>query len=68
MAKNSAIDHDTAVEVLNFFNNRTEKINRKARKHLGKPLNVDSQRRMVQAVDREIQAKYGFPMRALWVK
>lgn len=68
MPKNSVVDHDTAVEVLDYFNTRSAKLERKVRNKLGKPLSADSQRRMVQGIDREITARWGFPMRALWVK
>lgn len=65
MARNSHIDHDTAVEVTDFFIARTTKLKRQALKRLPE-LSADTQRRIVQGVDREIEAKFGFPMRALF--
>lgn len=66
MAKNSVHSHETAVEVTDYFTARVRKLERKAVARLGHPLTRDSQRRIVQGVDREIVAKFGFPMRELF--
>lgn len=65
MAKNSPHSHEVAVEVTDFFIARTKKLKRQALKRLPL-LSADTQRRIVQGVDREVEAKFGFPMRELF--
>lgn len=66
MARNSKISHNDAAEAVAYFNTITGKVERKATRRLGKALNLDSQRRLVEWADRCIAAKFGFPMRALF--
>lgn len=66
MAKNSVHSHEVAVEVTDFFLEITDKVRRKAVARTGKPLSGDSQKRIVQWADREVVAKFGFPMRELF--
>lgn len=65
MAKNSAVDHETAVQVVDFFQSHVKKIERKVMSRVGF-VSRDSQRRIVQGVDRMIEAEFGFPMHALF--
>lgn len=66
MARNSKISHDDAAKMVAYFNTVTRKVEHKAVRKLGRPINIDSQRKIVQWADREIVSEFGFPMRALF--
>lgn len=60
------IDHDTCVEVVNYFDSISKKVERKATRKLGK-LSNKSLAQCVRYADDQVEAKYGFRIRDLFV-
>ena len=60
------IDHDTCVEVVNFFDEISKKVERKATRKLGK-LSHKSLAQCVRYADDQVLVKYGFRIRDLFV-